>query len=450
MSSNEVAISVRNLSKTFRIFGHPGDRLKQAITFGVKRYHKDFIALRDVTFDIRKGETIGIIGRNGSGKSTLLQLACGILKPTSGTVQLNGRVSALLELGAGFNPEFTGRENVYFQGAVMGFSKEEMDSRIDDIAAFADIGEFLDQPVRTYSSGMFVRLAFSVAIHVDPDILIVDEALAVGDARFQSLCFSRISEIRNAGGTILFVSHATEQVVRICDRAILMDGGEILASGIPKRIVGHFQKLLYAPSDKLPQIREEIRVSLDAQPEEPLDEPTGHSRLTENEFHGLDLESYDPNLSPPSTLAYESHGAFIDSPEISTVAGKRVNFLLHGKSYRFAYTVRFDQDVTNVHFGMLIKTTEGIELGGASSAATHADRIPLVQKGTRFRIAFQFNCMLNPGTYFLNAGVTGEVNGKESILHRILDAEIFKVISPFQGTATALVDFGCESEIHPL
>jgi ABC-type polysaccharide/polyol phosphate transport system ATPase subunit len=186
---SDAVISVNKLTKTYRIFGHPGDRIKQALTFGRMRFHREFTALKDVSFEIKKGETIGIIGRNGSGKSTLLQLICGILKATAGSVQVNGRIVALLELGAGFNPEFTGTENVYFQGALMGFTRAQMDERFDGIADFAEIGEFIDQPVRTYSSGMFVRLAFSTAMHLNPEILVVDEALAVGDAGFQQKCF---------------------------------------------------------------------------------------------------------------------------------------------------------------------------------------------------------------------------------------------------------------------
>jgi ABC-type polysaccharide/polyol phosphate transport system ATPase subunit len=228
---SELAISADSLTKTFRIFGHPGDRIKQALTFGRMRFHREFTALREVSFDVKKGETVGIIGRNGSGKSTLLQLVCGILKPTSGKVEANGRISALLELGSGFNPEFTGRENVYFQGAVLGIQKAEMALRFDDIAAFADIGDFMDQPVRTYSSGMFVRLAFSVAIHVDPKILIVDEALAVGDSSFQSKCFQRIKAFQKNGGSILLVTHSLEQVGHFCDRVFLLDCGNLVADG---------------------------------------------------------------------------------------------------------------------------------------------------------------------------------------------------------------------------
>jgi lipopolysaccharide transport system ATP-binding protein len=246
MSSDDIAISVRNLTKTYRIFGHPGDRIKQAATFGIKRYYKEFTALRDVSFDIKKGETVGIIGRNGSGKSTLLQLICGILKPTSGSVHVNGRVSALLELGAGFNPEFTGRENVYFQGALMGFTKSEMDSRFDDIAAFADIGEFIDQPVRTYSSGMFVRLAFAVAVNVEPDILLIDEALAVGDTSFQKKCMTYFRRFRDSGRSMLFVSHDINLINSICTIGIELEPERGCRCGFASEVSAAYLRSLYA------------------------------------------------------------------------------------------------------------------------------------------------------------------------------------------------------------
>jgi lipopolysaccharide transport system ATP-binding protein len=224
---SDVVISVSRLTKAYRIFGHPGDRIKQALAFGRVRLHREFTALQDVSFDIKKGETVGIIGRNGSGKSTLLQLICGILKPTMGSVKVNGRIAALLELGAGFNPEFTGRENVYFLGAVMGFSKAEMDKRFEDICAFADIGDFINQPVRTYSSGMYVRLAFAVQILSEPDILIIDEALSVGDFFFQQKCLSRIRTLCENGVTLLFVSHDTSTVRDFCNRAIFLREGHV-------------------------------------------------------------------------------------------------------------------------------------------------------------------------------------------------------------------------------
>jgi ABC-type polysaccharide/polyol phosphate transport system ATPase subunit len=241
MHSEEVVISARNLTKIYRVFGHPGDRLRQAVSFGFKRHYKRFTAVEDVSFDIRKGETVGVVGRNGSGKSTLLQLICGILKPSGGSVRVNGRVSALLELGAGFNAEFTGRENVYFYCALQGLKKEDVDARFDDIAAFADIGDHLDQPVRTYSSGMFVRLAFAALIHVDADILVVDEALAVGDEAFQRKCLDRLEDMFSRRQLVLFfVSHNIRQVERMCSRAIFLEQGRIRMVGSSRDVCGAY------------------------------------------------------------------------------------------------------------------------------------------------------------------------------------------------------------------
>ena len=247
---SDIVISANNLTKTYRIFGHPGDRIKQALTFGQVRFHREFTALQDVSFEIKKGETVGIIGRNGSGKSTLLQLICGILKPSSGSVQTNGRISALLELGAGFNPEFTGRENVYFQGALMGMNAEAVDERFEDIAGFADIGEFIDQPVRTYSSGMYVRLAFSVAIHVQPDILVVDEALSVGDVVFQHKSRKRVQELIDAGTSLLLVSHDRSMITSTCSRCILLDKGRLMMDGLPADVFDYYHALTAAKGNE--------------------------------------------------------------------------------------------------------------------------------------------------------------------------------------------------------
>lgn len=234
--SSEPIISLRNVSKTYRVYQHPLHGLVSRIIGGKLERHKEFHALNGICLDIHKGETVGIIGRNGSGKSTLLQLICGIRKPTSGKIVVNGRVSALLELGAGFHPEFTGRENVFMQGAIMGFTQGDMADRLDEIAAFADIGEFIDQPVKTYSSGMFVRLAFAVAISVEPDILVVDEALSVGDLGFQQKCIERIREMQNAGVTIFLVSHDIMLMRNFGDTLIYLDQGKIKEIGHPETV----------------------------------------------------------------------------------------------------------------------------------------------------------------------------------------------------------------------
>ena len=251
--SNNVAISVKNLSKCYEIYSTPGNRLKQFILPRLRKllgkktvsYYREFWALKDISFEVRRGETIGIIGSNGSGKSTLLQMICGTLTPTTGTVQTHGRVAALLELGAGFNPEFTGRENVYLNATVLGLSIEEIDAKFDAIAAFADIGEFIDQPIKTYSSGMSVRLAFAVQSQIDPDIFIVDEALSVGDAKFQAKCFDRLRQLKENGTCILLVTHSSEQIVSHCTQAILLSKGVQLEAGKPKDVVNRYLDLLF-------------------------------------------------------------------------------------------------------------------------------------------------------------------------------------------------------------
>ncbi len=457
MSSEDVAIRVQNLSKRFQIYDSPHDRLKQFVAPRVQRmirstpkqYFREFWALKDISFDVQKGETIGIIGRNGSGKSTLLQIICGTLAPTKGSIETNGRIAALLELGSGFNPEFTGRENVYMNAAVLGMLKEEVDECYEEIVAFADIGQFIDQPVKTYSSGMMVRLAFAVAINVNPEILIVDEALSVGDELFQRKCFSRIEAIKNNGATILFVSHSGGTIIELCDRAVLMESGERLAAGIPKQIVGRYQKLLYAPTDKSEEIREQIRRAdeyVEASINSIENISNGVQPVTE-QTQELQ-ESFDPSLKPSSTIEYESHGACIQQPMILTLTGKQVNNLIRGRDYLYGYKVRFDRGASCVQFGMLIKTVSGVELGGGVSAISPTEKLQYVKTGTVYHVEFRFRCMLNSGIYFLNAGVMGDIHETEGYLHRLIDSAMFRVIPDDHCYTTAIVDFGCYPEIQ--
>jgi lipopolysaccharide transport system ATP-binding protein len=465
MSSDVIAIRVRDLGKAYQIYDRPQDRLKQSMMPRLRgllgkstpNYYREFWALRDVSFEVRKGETVGIIGRNGSGKSTLLQVICGTLTPTTGTVETTGRVAALLELGAGFNPEFTGRENVYLNGSVLGLTQEEIDQRFDAIAAFADIGEFIEQPVKSYSSGMVVRLGFAVAINVDPEILIVDEALSVGDEIFQRKCFSRIEAIKSKGATILFVSHSGATVVGLCDRAILLDGGERLATGLPKQIVGRYQKLLYAPAERRSAIRQEI-LERDRLMSGASADTTGetHPPAQQPQVGAADelQESFDPGMRPAATIAYESQDVMIEEPAIYTVAGERVNKLIRGRGYEYRYKATFTAAANSVRFGMMIKTTNGIELGGATSAASMCEAVPLVSAGSIYEAVFHFTCSLNPGVYFLNAGVTGLLDGTQAdtytALHRLLDAAMFRVLPESGSLSTGFVDFNCVPEILAL
>lgn len=254
MSSNgsEVAISVRDVAKKYRLYDTNADRLREAFHPMRRSYHREFWALNGVSFNVLRGETVGIVGRNGSGKSTLLQLVASVARPTTGSVAVHGRVTALLALGAGFNPDFSGRDNVAMNGAILGLSAKEMAERMPFVEQFADIGDYFDQPVRTYSSGMFVRLAFAAAISVDPEIIIIDEALAVGDVRFQQRCYARLEELRNKGATILLVSHDTQAIVKHCDRAILLEGGRIEAEGAPADVIHKYLELLYLPTGMVP------------------------------------------------------------------------------------------------------------------------------------------------------------------------------------------------------
>lgn len=241
---SDIAIKIENLSKIYKLYDKPMDRMKESLSLSKKKYSKEHYALNNISFEVKKGETVGILGTNGSGKSTLLKIITGVLTPSSGNLEVNGKISALLELGAGFNPEYTGLENIYLNGTMMGYTREEMQQRVNAIMEFADIGEFIYQPVKTYSSGMFARLAFAVSINVEPEILIVDEALSVGDARFQTKCINKMKELKENGTTILFVSHATEQIKRFCTRAIWINKGEMIDNGESSEIVDKYEAFM--------------------------------------------------------------------------------------------------------------------------------------------------------------------------------------------------------------
>lgn len=417
----ETVIRVENISKAYRLYDKPVDRLKESVHPLRKKYHRDFYALRDVSFEVKRGETVGIVGRNGSGKSTLLKIITGVLTPSGGKVTVGGKVSALLELGTGFNPELTGIENVYFSGTIMGYTREEIDAKLDRILSFADIGDFVHQPVKTYSSGMFVRLAFALAINVEPEILIVDEALAVGDEVFQRKCFSRIKDIQNKGGTVLFVSHSAGTVVEFCNRALLFDRGELLMAGRPKESLSRYHKLLYAPPEKVESLREEIRAFGEASK---VFSSAGDGKKKEGPDERNDF--YDPDLVPKSTIFYESRGAIIKNPRILTLEGRQVNLLSRGGEYIYTYDVIFSDDAYSVRFGMMIKNLRGVELGGMVSHDA-GDGMEHVEKRNVRRPRFRFRCIFLPDVYFLNAGVLGMIDGVEVYLHRCMDTAMFRV-----------------------
>lgn len=410
--ADDIAISVKNLTKTYRIFGHPGDRIKQAFTFGRMRFHREFTALQEISFEIRKGETVGIIGRNGSGKSTLLQLICGILKPTSGDIKVNGRISALLELGAGFNPEFTGRENVYFQGAIMGIPKEEMDTRFDEIVAFADIGEFIDQPVRIYSSGMYVRLAFSVAISVDPDILVVDEALAVGDALFQAKCFQRIEAIRIKGVSILLVTHSLEQVAHFCDRALLLNDGKLIAAGDATETLTNYINRFMQPSEA--GITSDSEVST-------IDDVEDMFRLN---------QAYNSQETRWGDLAATITNAHLiqrgKKDPIDFFPGLPTELWLH---------IRFHDDIECPIYGLAIKTPDGaIIFSTNSQQLLGTANIVAQNRGDDVNICFTFEPFLDTGNYLISVGIASETDSGVVPHDRRYDSLRFRISHPLSST----------------
>jgi lipopolysaccharide transport system ATP-binding protein len=453
--SSELSISISGLGKTFPIYDKPHHRFMQMLAPSASkgRWFKEFRALSNIDLSVYRGETVGIVGRNGSGKSTLLQIICGTLPPSTGDVQVNGRVAALLELGAGFNPEFTGRENVFLNGTVLGLTHDQVAEKFDEIAAFADIGDFIEQPVKSYSSGMYVRLAFAVAINVMPEVLIIDEALSVGDEAFQRKCYARINKIRENGATVLFVSHAAGTVIELCNRAVLLDRGELLATGAPKAVISQYHKLLYAPADRVAALRQEIRAyaakgEVEALPVAALTpEPSsvGASFVDDAEYDDAD-DFFDEGLVPQSTVRYDFRGAHIEDPRVETLDGQRVNVLRGGNEYVYAYDVRFEQHAQAVRFGMLIKTITGLELGG-SVTASRENAIPVVRQGETVSVRFHFRASLAPGVYFLNAGALGSLAEDEIYMDRVIDAAMIRIAPEIGRVATGHVDFQIRTSV---
>ena len=458
--SSDLSIQVRNVGKSFALFTKPQDRLKQMLWGKNRKYYREFLALKNVNIDVYKGETIGIIGANGSGKSTLLSIICGNLAPSFGEITVRGRISALLQLGAGFNPEFTGRENVYVNGIVLGSTRGQINERFDEIIEFADIGDFINHPVKTYSSGMFVRLAFAVAINVDPDILVIDEALAVGDMAFQRKCYARMETIKRKGATIVFVSHAMGTVLDICDRAVLLHCGENIFTGKAKETVARYQKLSAAKENLREIIVNEIRKDVvKIVHSNKYDDPPNFSvsyvdedKISENLFDKQTNSSivtfqkepyYNSNLISNSIVVYPENGSKINNPRIVSSDGKTVNCLISGEQYKFCYEVSFTENNYNVRFYNMIKTVTGVQLGGGTYPSIREQGLS-VRKGEVVNVTFEFICMLGRGMYFINCGV-GTKSGKS--LHRIIDAVAFQVDEPQNEFSFGTIDFGYKSDI---
>lgn len=421
--SSDLAIRAVNLAKSYHLFATPRDRLRQFFWGGRRQYYQDFAALSDVSFEIHRGETVGIIGRNGSGKSTLLQLVCGTLSPTAGTVETSGRVAAMLELGSGFNPEFTGLENIYLNGHILGLKASEIDARLDRICAFADIGEFVAHPVKTYSSGMHVRLAFAVMVHVDADILIIDEALAVGDALFTQKCMRFLREFKERG-TLLFVSHDTTAVTSLCDRAIWLDHGRIRMSGSSKQTCeAYLQHVIELQQGESPEKR--------AEPPRPVEAvtrpPTRDTRLDvlRASDHRTDIRIFEFD---PAAASFGKRGARIIDVSLQDGSGNRLAWAVGGDTVVVVVRIEAGVPLRAPIVGFLVKNRLGQNLFGDNTYLSTRDCPLSLAAGERAEARFEFDLpLLPPGDYSINAAVA-DGSQESHVQHDwIHDALLFRV-----------------------
>ena len=432
-NDNNIAISVRHVDKVYKLYDKPSDRLKEALGLAKCR-HTDHSALSDVSMDIRKGETVGIIGTNGSGKSTILKIITGVLNPTAGEVEVDGRISALLELGAGFNMEYNGIDNIYLNGTMIGFSKKEIDEKMDSILEFADIGEYVYQPCKTYSSGMFVRLAFAVAINIDPEILIVDEALSVGDVFFQAKCYHKFEEFKAMGKTILFVSHDLSSIAKYCDRVVLLNKGVKLGEGEPKEMIDAYKKVLVGQYE-LPEPNqhrllddEELRNAA----AQAVDNADGAASGAGTDKAGAVANGgsgavQDANVNP-DLIEYGSGKATIEEYYITDESGTRTSAIIKGSDYSIHMRVRINEDIPGPIFAYTIKNIRGTEITGTNTMIEKSFLEP-VKAGDVKEITFTQHMNLQGGEYLLSLGCTGFEEDEFTVYHRLYDVLNLTVIS---------------------
>lgn len=411
---SDVAIKVENITKVYRLYNSPIDRLKESLHPLRRKFHHDFFALDNICFEIKKGESVGIVGKNGSGKSTLLKILTGVLTPTSGSVKVHGKVSALLELGAGFNPEQSGLENVYFNGMLMGYTREEMDERLDSILSFADIGEFVYQPVKTYSSGMFVRLAFAVAVNVEPEILIVDEALSVGDIRFQRKCYAKIESFKEQSKTIIFVSHDVGVIGNICTDAILLDSGKLISRDEPRSISKQYIQLLYGENFV-------EAIAGNAQHRE-SDESIVFSEKIDKAIRKIGLLS----KASTSELRHGNGKAEIFDFGILDGKGSRVNRLISGNEYTLFFYVLFKEITEKLFFAFLIRDAQGSNLFITNTDIVNLN-LPEYKPGEVAYVTANITMNLAGGEYFMSCITLN--NATSEYLDRRLDVYHFNVAS---------------------
>ena len=424
---SENAIEVKDVTKVYRLYDKPIDRLKESLSLSHKSLHKDFYALNGLSFQVEKGQTVGIIGTNGYGKSTILKIITGVLTPTTGTVTVNGKISALLELGAGFNMDYTGIENIYMNGTMMGYTKKEMDDKLQEILDFADIGDFVYQPVKTYSSGMFVRLAFALAINVEPEILIVDEALSVGDVFFQAKCYRRMEEIRKSGTTILMVTHDMGSIIKYCDKVVLLNKGEFIAEGNPGHMVDLYKKIL---ANQMDSLREELEndysggMTKDGTAGGKTDGKKISARKAARET-GLMKDKITINSN---RTEYGDGRAEIFDLGLFDARGNLTNLLLKGEMFTIKERIRFNAPLKCPIFTYTIKDKKGTDLSGTNTMYEGADVKP-VEKGDVYDVSFTQKMTLQGGEYLLSMSCTGFEGEEHVVYHRLYDVANITVIS---------------------
>jgi len=399
----DIAIKVSNLFKVYRLYQSPKYRLLEVINFNRKKYHEDFYALHDINFEVRRGETVGIVGINGSGKSTLLKIITGVLTPSKGEVIVNGSISSLLELGTGFNPELSGFENIFFFGLINGKQRSEVESNLDEIINFADIGQFINQPIKSYSSGMFVRLAFACAINIYPEILIIDEALSVGDAKFQAKCFAKLNEMKKSGTTILFVSHSTEQIIIHCERAILLNYGKIIEIGEPRKIINIYLDLLFDKNKNSNQEDTLIKNNYNPNVIEKLEDLNLSFEL--RPFYNSSEHRWGDKAANISDFIFYQGGVKFPT----TIKNNQKVFL--------KFKIEFIRDIQSPIFGLAVKTKEGITIYNTNSVLQNTIPEVLAKSGEIWIIEVQIHLNLSGGDYFISVGIASKSESGEVTPH---------------------------------
>lgn len=428
----EYAINVENVSKIYKLYRGRADRLKDALHLSRKKTYSEYYALSDVNFTVEKGQTVGLVGTNGAGKSTILKIITGVLSPSKGQVEVNGKVSALLELGAGFNNEYTGMENIYFNGALMGYTKEQMEEKVAQIVEFAGIGDYIHQPVKTYSSGMFARLAFAMAINVEPDILIVDEALSVGDIYFQSKCFKKMDEIKRKGTTVLLVTHDMSSVVKYCDKVVVLDHGKVIKEGNPKQMVDIYKKLLvnqYHPEEEenrgnagFGSTGVEDGKNEAGEHEDGKCEAGNTSKSAQKERWMDKLSLNEENVLYGSGKArIVDFGFFDENGQITSLIMKKTDFTIKMK-------VEFNEDVEYPIFAYTVKNARGAEITGTNSMFEKIE-VPLAKKGESYVVSFKQRALLQGGDYLMSFGCTGYEDGEFTVYDRMYDVANLSIVS---------------------